>query len=90
MTHQKKGEPRFKLVASRRGCIQRANGLEVDAGRLADLPERPKGFTEVTGTYEHVAAAAVKANTAQERSSYLDYLYSPELADEKELAHGAV
>lgn len=90
MTQQKKAGPTYKLVASRRGYIRRAGGFEVSEARLADLPEQPRSFADVTGTYEHVAAAAVKANNAQERASYLDYLYSPELVDEKELAHGSV
>lgn len=69
----------YELTASRKGCVEVDGKLEVHAGRLASLPERPAELRPLVGTYKRIADEAVRRNKAQMQSGFLDYLYAPEL-----------
>jgi hypothetical protein len=44
------------------------------------LPTRPAWFQPMRGTYQSVSATACRANEAQLKSGYLDFLFFPEVA----------
>lgn len=71
-------EPRYRLVAEKRGASKRHGTLVRLKDHYADLAETPPGFTEFEGTYAEVAERAKTLNEGQERNSFLDYLYSPD------------
>ncbi|MDF2506355.1 MAG: hypothetical protein K0Q52_214 [Microbacterium sp.] len=75
-----------RLAVSRR-ALRVAHGQYIfEPARAEHLPEVPPSFKPETGTYREVASAASKLNAAQERSSFLDYLYWPEPVKEVEHA----
>ncbi|GAB2702014.1 hypothetical protein BKA24_001736 [Microbacterium marinum] len=73
---------KFKLVVEKRAAVVRdGDKLSTNIERFNKLPDEPTYFVEQTGSYKEISEAAVKLNEAQIRSGYLDYLYSPDLAD---------
>lgn len=71
-------EPLYELTASKRGLTEVRGKLIENTERLAALPKVPADFRPLIGTYYRVSNEAVRRNSVQERSGFLDYLYAPE------------
>lgn len=73
-----KADSQYHLVADKRALVKRGGELTFHEGRFNDLPDRPKNFKPIRGTYAQVSEAANRLNAVQENSGFLDYVYSPD------------
>ena len=71
-------EPMYELTASKRALTEVRGKLVENAARFEALPKVPADFRPLVGAYRRVSDEAVRRNSVQERSGFLDYLYAPE------------